>query len=257
MRHGAYAGIAFGPNGAGQQRLSVPTLAVVVLAHAGVWMALQSVGLVSQPEQAPPLVVELLTPASPAPTPLAPARPVPPPPRLVPPVQPSSPPARSLPTSVAVAPLLQARSSSSAELDTSVATVDKTSANANAKAVAPAPATAAGPAQPAEPLAAHATAAPAQPLLAPRFDAAYLDNPAPVYPPLSRRAREEGRVLLRVLVEASGQAAKLEVQGSSGFERLDRSALAAVARWKFVPARQGAEAVAAWVLVPLVFSLKD
>ena len=91
---------------------------------------------------------------------------------------------------------------------------------------------------------------------APRFDADYLDNPAPTYPPLSRKAGEEGRVLLYVLVEASGLPSKIEVRTSSGFERLDRAAMAAVKRWKFVPAKQGAEAVAAWVQVPIVFSVK-
>jgi protein TonB len=39
--------------------------------------------------------------------------------------------------------------------------------------------------------------------------------------------------------------------------RLDDSALATVRRWKFVPARLGHEAVAAWVLVPIAFTLKD
>jgi protein TonB len=63
-------------------------------------------------------------------------------------------------------------------------------------------------------------------------------------------------VLLHVFVEASGAASRVEVRSSSGFERLDRAAVAAVGRWKFVPARQGTDAVAAWVLVPIVFSLK-
>ncbi len=102
-------------------------------------------------------------------------------------------------------------------------------------------------------------AAPAKPaaISPPRFDADYLDNPAPSYPPLSRRAREEGTVLLRVLVDASGGADKVELKESSGFERLDRAALNAVQRWRFVPARQGSEIVAAWVVVPIVFSLKQ
>lgn len=64
-------------------------------------------------------------------------------------------------------------------------------------------------------------------------------------------------MVLRVYVEASGAASKVEVSSSSGFERLDRSAANAVSRWKFVPARQGSEAVAASVLVPIVFSLKE
>ncbi len=41
---------------------------------------------------------------------------------------------------------------------------------------------------------------PQAPLSIPRFDADYLDNPAPRYPPLSRRMREEGVVLVRVYV---------------------------------------------------------
>ena len=96
-------------------------------------------------------------------------------------------------------------------------------------------------------------AAPSQP----RFDADYLDNPKPAYPALSRRIGEQGRVVLRVRVAADGQAADVQVQTSSGSPRLDQSALDTVRRWKFVPARLGNDAVAATVLVPIAFSLKD
>ena len=89
----------------------------------------------------------------------------------------------------------------------------------------------------------------------PRFDAAYLDNPAPGYPSLSRRHHEEGRVLLRVLVGADGRAESVDVAASSGFERLDHAAQEAVRRWRFVPARRGDGAVAAYVNVPVAFSL--
>ncbi len=99
--------------------------------------------------------------------------------------------------------------------------------------------------------------APVQSVVAPRFDIDYLDNPAPNYPPISRRNREAGRVLLHVFVEASGLPGKIEVRTSSGYERLDKSAIAAVSRWKFLPARQGKDAVAAWVLVPIDFSLQE
>jgi len=91
----------------------------------------------------------------------------------------------------------------------------------------------------------------------PRFDADYLHNPAPAYPALSRRLGEEGRVLLRVYVHADGSAGQVEVRESSGYERLDRAAREAVARWRFVPARQGERPVAAWVLVPISFSLRS
>ena len=90
----------------------------------------------------------------------------------------------------------------------------------------------------------------------PVFNASYLDNPAPVYPPLARRMGEEGRVMLRVYVEASGLASKVEIRTSSGSERLDQAALEAVKRWKFVPARHGDLAVPAYVVVPVSFSLR-
>ncbi len=99
--------------------------------------------------------------------------------------------------------------------------------------------------------------APPPPIIAPRFDANYLDNPAPTYPALSRRLGENGRVLLRVFVNPDGQAAQVEVRESSGYDRLDKAARDTVQRWRFVPARQGDKGVAAWVLVPISFSLRS
>lgn len=110
--------------------------------------------------------------------------------------------------------------------------------------------------RPVEPLPAIAPPEPAK-SSDPRFDADYLDNPRPVYPALSRRAGEQGRVLLRVHVTADGRADEVQVKTSSGHERLDQSALAAVMQWRFVPAKLGAEAIAAWVLVPISFNLKE
>lgn len=89
----------------------------------------------------------------------------------------------------------------------------------------------------------------------PRFLAAYLNNPAPEYPPLSRKLGEEGRVVLRVLVSPEGRPSQIEVKGGSGSARLDQAAVETVRRWRFVPARLGDEAVSAWVLVPISFHL--
>jgi protein TonB len=89
----------------------------------------------------------------------------------------------------------------------------------------------------------------------PRFDADYLNNPPPHYPPLSRRLREEGTVLVRVYVLPNGMPQVVELKHSSGCSRLDDSALQAVRKWRFLPARRGHEAVAAWVVVPIAFSL--
>ena len=94
------------------------------------------------------------------------------------------------------------------------------------------------------------------PITPARFDAAYLNNPAPAYPALSRRLREQGEVLLRVRVTAEGTAAAVELRQGSGFDRLDRAALEAVTRWRFMPARQGDQAIEASVLVPIVFKLQ-
>lgn len=89
----------------------------------------------------------------------------------------------------------------------------------------------------------------------PRADMAYLNNPPPLYPAVSKRAGEQGRVLLRVRVDAQGQVENIEVQSTSGYTRLDEAALAAVRRWRFVPARLGERAVAGWAVVPVAFAL--
>lgn len=89
----------------------------------------------------------------------------------------------------------------------------------------------------------------------PRFQADYLQNPAPAYPPLSSRRAEQGKVMLRVQVGAQGQALQVELAQSSGFSRLDAAAQEAVRRWRFIPAQQGEQAVEAWVIVPINFQL--
>lgn len=99
--------------------------------------------------------------------------------------------------------------------------------------------------------------APPPPLItAPVFAADYLDNPAPPYPALARRAGEQGRVVLRVLVNPGGNADEVEIRTSSGHRRLDESARDTVRRWRFIPAKRGDEPVPAWVLIPISFRLE-
>ncbi|ATE61070.1 energy transducer TonB [Thauera sinica] len=130
-------------------------------------------------------------------------------------------------------------------------TESRTALTSDAPAPEPTPA-------PAPPAPVSAPPGPPTPAItAARFDADYLNNPPPAYPPLSRRMREEGKVMLRVLVSPAGLPAQVEVSRSSGFERLDRAAENAVRRWRFVPARQGDHAVESWTLVPLIFELKE
>lgn len=90
----------------------------------------------------------------------------------------------------------------------------------------------------------------------PTHNAAYLHNPRPAYPLIARRNGEHGTVTLRVLVARDGAPASVSVERSSGFAHLDRSALATVKGWRFVPAQERGEPVEAWMLVPIVFRLE-
>ncbi len=88
------------------------------------------------------------------------------------------------------------------------------------------------------------------------YAADYLNNPAPDYPKLSQKYREEGVVEVRVFVTPEGLAEQVEVAHSSGFSRLDRAALAAVKQWRFIPQRQDTTLISSWVVVPVRFDLK-
>jgi protein TonB len=83
----------------------------------------------------------------------------------------------------------------------------------------------------------------------------YKRNPEPTYPALARRRRQEGVVLLAVLVDAAGRPESVEVQSSSGFASLDDAAVAAVKDWEFEPGRRDGEPVASRVEVPIQFQL--
>jgi len=86
-------------------------------------------------------------------------------------------------------------------------------------------------------------------------NADYLDNSPPTYPPLSRRMGEQGTVLVRALISSSGVAIRVETIQTSGYGRLDRAALEAVSRWRFVAAHVDGVAVEAWVTIPVRFEL--
>ena len=89
----------------------------------------------------------------------------------------------------------------------------------------------------------------------PSAEADYLNNPAPIYPRMSKRLAEQGTVIVRVLITPEGLAGQAEVSKSSGFERLDQAALDAVRNWRFVPGRRMGVAEAMWFNVPVRFVL--
>ncbi|ACE83985.1 energy transducer TonB [Cellvibrio japonicus] len=102
------------------------------------------------------------------------------------------------------------------------------------------------PPPPAEPVLTKATA-----------DAGYLRNPAPRYPDFAQQQGWEGTVLLNVHVLANGKPKAVEIKQSSGRKILDDSAVQAVKRWTFVPAKLGETATDSWVEVPIDFRLAN
>lgn len=196
-------------------------LGIVIGAHVGVFLLIMAAKTVAPQIMEMPLIVDLLqaeAPKAPEPKPLPVVKPEP--------VRQKPTPAPKLPT-----PQIEATNS-------------------------PVPAPAAPVAAPPEIKAAPPAPA-AEPVVQARFDADYLKNPAPPYPPLSRRMSEEGKVILRVSVTPQGSAESVEIKTSSGSTRLDEAAQKTVRNWKFIPAKRGDLAVQSWVLVPIIFKLEQ
>ncbi len=126
---------------------------------------------------------------------------------------------------------------------------------------APSPAPNAPTALPLPPQPAPITTAPAAPALPaiqpPSSDADYLQNPQPRYPESSQRLNEQGTSTIRVLIGADGQPQRAEIGKSSGFDRLDRAALATVMRWRYVPGKHNGVPEAMWFSVPIVWKLTN
>lgn len=79
----------------------------------------------------------------------------------------------------------------------------------------------------------------------------------PRYPHESRRKREQGTVVLMVLLGIDGSVADLSISQSSGYERLDRAALTAVRRWRWSPTRRNGTPVMVRGLVEIPFILQE
>jgi protein TonB len=77
-----------------------------------------------------------------------------------------------------------------------------------------------------------------------------------VYPPRAIELGHQGEALVRVRLDPSGSAAEIVLWRGTGFELLDKAALAAVRGWQFMPAMRNGHAVAAWVEIPVRFHLR-
>lgn len=83
----------------------------------------------------------------------------------------------------------------------------------------------------------------------------YSVPPAPLYPVLSRQKKEQGTVLIAVLLDSAGRQKQITIQTSSGYPGLDQSALTAVRAARFNPYAPDGKAQPVWVMVPIKFAL--
>ena len=83
-----------------------------------------------------------------------------------------------------------------------------------------------------------------------------LDNKQPRYPELARKRGQQGQVTLLVRVNAEGGVQNAIIQTGSGYSLLDKSALDAVKKWRFRPARLNGLPVAGSALVTVEFRLE-
>jgi len=81
-------------------------------------------------------------------------------------------------------------------------------------------------------------------------------QPKPDYPRMSARRREQGRVVLRVVISPEGTVVNVTVQSSSGYKLLDDAAIRAVRIAKFKPYTENGVAYPAQADIPFDFVLK-
>lgn len=221
----------------------------VLLGHAALLWALLQLDAVDRVlREAAPLVVRIVS--------LAPERaPEPSPPALTPPRLATLPPASFAVPEIEVPEIEVPRPPAPAP---AVAVIV-------ASVVEPAPATPAppAPALPVVPTTAFAALAPPPPPPppAPMKVAAsqlrYLVEPPIEVPRASRRLREQGTVLLQVVVDIRGQPRDVRLARSSGFERLDQQALSAMRRARFVPCTADSQPVECESVAPFVYELEN
>lgn len=243
------------PAFSGASRRSSP-LALAVLLHGALLYAIVH-GLSQTSERPEPreVVISLISPRAET----APARPMTPPapapiPKQAAPQVPTQPQAQPMPKQES-----EPQPQQPVVRDTPSPVVS-TPAPAAAPAVpAPAPVQESRPAPaapPAPPVVHHAPPAPAERGPVTISSVEYLHPPKPDYPIGAKRAGEQGKVVLRILIDEKGLPERVDIQQSAGFVRLDEAARAAALRAVFKPHLEDGRAVPAYVLVPINFALK-
>lgn len=92
--------------------------------------------------------------------------------------------------------------------------------------------------------------------VAPQDLAASPGNAPPQYPRSARANGWEGTAILTIIVGTDGRCESVSLAESSGHDVLDREALKAVRRWRFVPASRFGQPVRATTDMSIVFRLR-
>ena len=77
----------------------------------------------------------------------------------------------------------------------------------------------------------------------------------PRYPPQAVRERHQGTVIVLVTVDAHGFPADIQIAQSSGFQELDRAAVAGISQWVYKPETADGVPRVSTVKVPINFDL--
>jgi protein TonB len=79
----------------------------------------------------------------------------------------------------------------------------------------------------------------------------------PLYPAAEIRAGHIGTVMLSIYVLENGRVGDVRLDQSSGFKRLDDSAVREARRWRLKPGMRDGVAVAMWKKIPVTFRLES
>ena len=216
-------------------RTARPWLSLVVFAGHGLllWGLLQLDAIADVVRQAAPLVVQIVSSPERPPEPAPPLRVLPPSP--------------ALPQVVVTVPVPEVQVQREEPAPTiTVQAVAAPPAPAAAQTVAAAAAVS-PPAPPPSPA----------PLQVPASALRYLVEPPVEVPRVSRRLRETGTVLLRVVVDTRGLPRSVLLQQSSGFDRLDQQALGAMRQARFIPCTHGGKPVECESTAALEYTLEN
>ena len=82
-------------------------------------------------------------------------------------------------------------------------------------------------------------------------------TPPTRYPSEALRRGDSGSVLVRVEVDVNGAPAGVALVQRSGSRDLDRAAMEAVRKWRFMPAQRDGQAVASSLVIPIDFKADE